>query len=158
MIEWTLSGDTEVIARVGRLSDSVRTALHRAMQKQCFLIQRAVVVEKLSGDPLHRRTGVLASSINSTVDDSGDSIIGRVGTKVRYGAVHEYGGTFNIPEHERRVFAGKGKKKTTVSTHTVRAHTATFPERSFLRSVLSEWRPSVADAISQAIADAIQKG
>jgi phage gpG-like protein len=150
MIEGTVTGDSVVIARLERLGPSLRQALHDAMMVQMFRIQRAVVTEKLSGDPLHRRTGVLASSINATVEDRGDDIVGRVGTKVFYGRIHEYGGTFEIPAHERRTKSGK--------TTTVRAHKATFPERSFLRSVLSELRPSVVDAIQTAIKNAAQEG
>jgi phage gpG-like protein len=146
MIEASITGDDRVIARLEKVGPSIRQALHDAMRAQVFRIQHAVVTEKLSGDPLHRRTAVLATSINSTVEDRGSEIVGRVGTKVRYGEVHEYGGTFEIPEHERRTKDGK--------TTTVRAHTATYPERSFLRSVLSELRPSVVESIRATIARA----
>jgi phage gpG-like protein len=149
MIEATLTGDASVVLRLERLGPSVRQAVYDAMRAQCFRIQNAVVRQKLSGDPLHRRSTRLSSSITSEVTDEGGEIVGIVGTNVRYGKVHEYGGTFQVPEHERRTKSGK--------TTTVRAHKATYPERSFLRSVLTEMRPSVIDAIQSAINRAMQE-
>lgn len=158
MIEGTVTGDSAIVARFERLPATLREAVVAAMKREWFRIQAAVVTSKLSGDPLHRRTGVLASSINvggpqtaSEFVDEPDEIIGRIGTKVRYGFIHEYGGTFAIPSHDRRVEARLGGKSTT----TVREHQATFPERSFLRSTLEEMRPSVLANIRAAVAAAL---
>lgn len=150
MIEGSVTGDELVVARLERLGPTVRQALEDAMRAQVLRVQAAVVTEKLSGDPLHRRTARLASSINSTVEDRGGEVVGRIGTNVVYGRVHEKGGTFEIPAHERRTKSGK--------TSTVRAHTATYPERSFLRSVLSELRPSIVEQIQASIARAVKEG
>lgn len=149
MIEGTVTGDELVVARLERLGPTVRQALHDAMVAQALRVQKAVVTEKLSGNPLHRRTARLASSITQNVTDEGDGVVARIGTNVRYGRVHELGGTFQIPAHERRTKSGK--------TATVRALTATFPQRSFLRSVLAELRPSIVEQIQASIARAVKE-
>ena len=157
MIEATVTGDKLVIERLEKAPASIRQALSDEVKRQWFRIQAAVVREKLSGDPLHRRTAVLASSINvggtdtvTEFSDSSQEIVGRIGTKVRYGRVHEEGGTFTVREYVRKSFANvqrrDGKPK-----GTVREHTVTFPQRAFLRPTLNEMRASVLESIRSAV-------
>ncbi|HXN32447.1 MAG TPA: hypothetical protein VN894_11315 [Polyangiaceae bacterium] len=149
MISGFVTGDAEVLARFSALPGTMRKAVSDAVKREWFRVQIAVVKQKLSGDPLHRVTGVLASSINvggaqtaTSFDETETSITARIGTRVRYGAVHELGGTFQIPEHGRL-------------GHMVRAHSATFPQRSFLRSTLAEMGPSIRENIARAVGNAI---
>ena len=149
MISGFVTGDAAVIARFQALPGTMRAAVVDALKREWFRVQALVVTSKLSGDPLRRRTGVLASSINvggpqtaTAFEDAGTTITARIGTRVRYGAVHENGGTFQIPEHGRM-------------GHIVRAHTATFPQRSFLRSTLAEERGNIRLAIKRAVKRAI---
>jgi phage gpG-like protein len=159
VIEVEITGTDAVVARLESMSDKIRQSLRDAMQQQWYALQSYVVTEKLSGDPLHRRTAFLASSINtdSTFTDDATSIVGRVGTKVIYGRVHEYGGTFTIPAHERRVTSVFGHPVAGGVT-TVRSHSATFPERSFLRSSMRDLSSQIREAMQQAVADAIAAG
>lgn len=163
MIEATLTGDAQVAARFAALPDKARKAISDEMRRQWFLIQTAVVREKLSGDPLHRRTGNLASSINvggadsaTAFEESDTEIVGRIGTRVKYGRVHEDGGTFQVPSHERTITQVFGRS-ITPRTITVREHTVTFPQRSFLRSTLREMGPGVTAALEKALADAVKE-
>jgi phage gpG-like protein len=146
MIEGKVTGDVQVVAAVGQLSTTLRAILLDSIRRQAFRLQAEVVTDKLSGDPLHRRTGNLASSINVDVTDESDRIVARIGTKVGYGRVHEYGGTFQIPAHTRTLTTVFGRS-VAARTIDVRAHTATFPERSFLRSTVREERTAVLSAI-----------
>lgn len=156
LIEATVTGSDRVVVRLQSLPDILRSALKNSLQRQLFRLQAAVVTGKLSGSPLHRRTGTLASSINQRLTDDGTNLVGQVGTKVRYGAVHETGGTFQIPEHTRTITQVFGRA---VAPHqvSVRAHTATFPERSFLRSSLRDLRSSILDALNADVTSAAQK-
>lgn len=156
MIEARVTGADRVVVRLQSLPDRLRSALKDSMQRQLFRLQAAVVTGKLSGDPLHRRTGNLASSINQRLTDDGTSIVGQVGTKVRYGAVHENGGTFQIPSHERTITQVFGHAVTPHAV-TVRAHSATFPQRSFLRSSLRDLRSSILDALNADVASAAKE-
>jgi hypothetical protein len=164
LLEAFVTGDDAVTARLTGLPDKMRAALTAAMQRQWFKVQAAVVTGKLSGDPLHRRTGVLASSINvggtgtaSKYEDLGAQIIARIGTKVRYGKVHEDGGTFQIPAHERRLTQVFGKP-VSERTITVSAHTATFAQRSFLRSTLRDLGDQIKEDIRRSIGEAVRGG
>jgi phage gpG-like protein len=151
MIEGKVTGDVQVVAAVGQLSTTLRAILVDSIRRQAFRLQAEVVTDKLSGDPLHRRTGNLASSINVDVTDESDRIVARIGTKVGYGRVHEYGGTFSIPAHTRTLTTVFGRS-VAARTIDVRAHAATFPERSFLRSTVSEERSVVIADIQSDLA------
>ena len=135
MITIEATGTEELKVKFQSMGGKLKDALRQGMQIAMFDLQRYVKQEKLSGQVLKVRTGNLRSNINQTVEDQGGQIVGSVGTNVKYGRVHEYGGTVSIPEHDRRLMSGK--------TVTVRAHTATFPARSFLRSSLSDRRDRI---------------
>lgn len=163
LVEGQITGDASVIARLEKLPSSMRQAVVDAMRKSWFEVQTAVVRGKLSGDPLHRRTGNLASSINvggagsaTTFDDGDAEIVGRVGTNLKYAAVHEYGGTVEVPEHERTITQVFGRP-ISPRTIAVQAHTAHFPERSFLRSTLAEMRDKISADIEAAVSGALQE-
>lgn len=137
MIRVTLVGTDRVVARLKAMPERVRAALVLAMRRQLLNLQGHVVRSKLSGQVLRRVTGNLASSINVEFRDAGTEISGSVGTKVWYGAVHEYGGTFNVKGHMRRVTQVFGRPVTPTEAF-VRAHSVRYPERSFLRSSLRD--------------------
>lgn len=162
MIDFSITGDDKVIARLQALPATIRAALVDAMKREWFRVQASVVTGKLSGDPLHRRTGVLASSINvggaetaSAFEEGETEIIGRIGTRVRYGKVHEDGGTFNVPAHAREIVGRFGAGKAAMTT-LVRAHEVKFPQRSFLRSTFRELAPTVQASLERAVAEAVR--
>jgi phage gpG-like protein len=156
MISSSVTGVETVLARFDAKSSSVREQLRRDMQGLLFKVQAQVVTGKLSGDPLHRRTGNLASGINTRVTETPDAITGTVGTKVVYGRVHEYGGTFQVPQHQREVTTVFGRA---VAAHevTVRPHPATYPERSFLRSTLADMADDIRDTIGTSAVEAVKE-
>ena len=101
MITVDIVGDTEVIARLSAIPNRVQQGLVRTLQRfQLDMIRE--VVRKLSGPVLKRRTGVLASSINlgagvSRFEQSSNQLTAIVGTNVKYGGIHEFGG--HTPPH-----------------------------------------------------------
>ena len=167
LLEINITGDTQAVARFSSMSDRVRASIRDAMQREWYGLQAAVVTEKLSGDPLHRRTGVLASSIAvggsqtaSEFTETPAQMVGKVGTNVFYGRIHESGGTFNVPEHTRT--GGLSVKDVFVAGRSgfreimVRAHTVTFPERSFLRSALRDRSTQIREAMAKAVHDGLE--
>lgn len=160
----TVYGDNFVEARIRALPEKIRQKLVNAMKVQWFALQAKVVRSKLSGQVLKRRTGNLASSINvggpmsatAFLDrfGSGDQIVGRVGTKVWYGAVHEYGGNFQVKAHQREITQVFGRP---VSPHKVdvRSYTMNVPERSFLRSSLQDISGQMRSAIAASIKETL---
>lgn len=161
-IDVRIVGDKEAVAYLKSMPATIRKGLSDGIKKQWFRLQAHVVSQKLSGQVLKRRTGVLASSINvgggqsasEFIDSGSGDIIGRVGTKVRYAGVHEYGGTVNIPAHQRRLTMVYGKPVTPKMIN-VSAHNARFPERSFLRSSLRDRRAEIIAGLTQAVGEAI---
>lgn len=145
MIEATLVGGEEVIARFAAMPGRLRQELAVGIGRAVLMVQ-VLSKEKLSDDVLKVRSGRLRRSINTQVTQSGDLVTGIVGTNVEYAAAHEYGfnDTVSVAESLRRVKSGK--------TVTVRAHSMhmNLPERSFLRSALREKQPEIRDEIVQA--------
>ena len=115
---------------------------------------QTVIKLKLSGPVLKNQTNNLRSSINYRITDDGTGMDGVVGSfagypnpkggeqAAGYARINEFGGTFQIPEHERRVTQIFGKQVEPFM-QTVRAHSATYPERSFLRSSLAERKDNI---------------
>lgn len=153
----TVYGDDKVEARIRATPAFLRAALVKAMRTQWLALQTYIVRSKLSGQVLKRRTGNLASSINvggpmtaTEFLDLGSQLIGRVGTRVWYGAVHEYGGSFRIKAHQRTITQAFGRPISPI-TVSVREYTAHFPERSFLRSGLRDRGTQIRDAIAASV-------
>lgn len=158
----TIYGDDKVEAALSRLPSLLKEALSRAMRVQWLDLQRYIITSKLSGQVLRRRTGVLASSINVGGDQTASEfleddqqIVGRVGTKVWYGAVHEYGGSFRVKPHERTITQAFGRE-ITPRTIQVSGYDVHFPERSFLRSGLSDRSSQIRDAIAASVRSNLQ--
>ncbi len=142
--------------------------MREAMLRGLILVQTSTV-RKLSGPVLHNVTGTLRRSIHFRTEQSDTALKGLVGSfagypnprggeqAAGYARINEFGGTFTVPEHERRVTQIFGREVEPF-IQTVRAHTATYPERSFLRSslrdekknIVKEFRLSMNEALSGA--------
>ena len=163
MIIGTVTGDKAVIDKLHSLPQKIRQQLADEIKRQWFALQSHVVRNKLSGQVLKRVTGNLASSINVGGKDSASEfvesgqgdIIGRVGTKVRYGRIHEFGGTVTVKAHTRRFNKVYGRP-VTPGVMEVGAHSATYPERSFLRSSLNDRSDIIRSALRRAVGEAMK--
>lgn len=160
-IQVVLVGDEEVKARLEKLGPDTHDKVVRAVQKLTIDLQAKVVGEKLSGQVLKTRTGTLRRSITQRVEDNGSSIIGIVGADMstaKYAAAHEYGftGTVEVREHVRRITQAFGRpitpREVLVASHSMRMN---IPERSFLRSSLSEMEPDILAGLNEAVQEAI---
>jgi phage gpG-like protein len=103
----------------------------------------ALVKRKLGGDVLKVRTGRLRRSINYRLFRRESSVVATVGTNVKYGAVHELGGKFQVPAHMRMQTMAWGKLMKQPRKVNVRSHTANYPQRSFLVASLREMEPEI---------------
>lgn len=133
---------------------TLKPALRQTVERETIALQSHVVEHKLSGQVLHVRSGTLRRSITYAIDESDLAITGTVGTNLEYAAIHEYGGTINVPEIRPRkakalhFYVGGAE----VFATRVRAHTVRMPERSFLRSALAERREAFLAAIRATLA------
>jgi hypothetical protein len=137
--------------KLSRITVAMRDTINR-----CDIdLQAYIVNNKLSGDPLQQRRGGrgLAGSIRAMpAEIEGETVSGEVqgaGGVAWYGKLHEYGGTFDVPDGRRVALGSKlDRRKLMVNaskygydavTHTQsRPYTITFQERSFMRSSMSE--------------------
>jgi len=151
MVTITVSNVDNVVTRLEGFGARLGESLNRAMLRIVIELQNYIRTEKLvGGNPLHQRSGNLSRSIQYQVVQESDGVHGKVGvdgTASSYGRVHEYGGNFNIREHIATSRKG--------NPYDVRAHSATYPQRSFLRSSLSENKDNIVEALQRAVNEAI---
>lgn len=145
----TVQIKNNVVNVMGEASKHARLHLRQAFSKVGYGLVTYIKTNKLAGDPLHQRSGRLAESIHAENTSNERTISVRVGTNVRYAAVHEYGfnDVVNVRAHLR--LSKNGIK------FPVRAHTMDMkmPERSFMRSSLREYYTTAIGIISQAVAE-----
>jgi len=154
----TITGDRELIARAEKMPDKLRPLLRAKIQELALKLQRKVQAEHLSG-PTGAHTlsvgpntsdhtgGQLRRSVFQTVTSSPNAIVGKVAfaADVPYAAIHEFGGTINVPEMtpvkaKALHFIVGGKD---IFVKRVRAHTVKIPERAPLRTAFKEMLPEI---------------
>ncbi|HEY8885206.1 MAG TPA: HK97 gp10 family phage protein [Chloroflexota bacterium] len=157
MISFTVEGDQAVVrmlsAKVPKLTNAVRGSITRAT----FALVAYVKANKLSGQVLKNRTGTLRRKINGRVTETANSITGIAGLKLAYAAAHEYGLDVDesVRAHLRTIKQAFGRSIAPV-TFEVKAHSrhVHLPERSYLRSSLSEMTPEIQGMIRAAVVGA----
>jgi phage gpG-like protein len=143
--------DSAVLQRVAQFGPRLQAGVERSIRQIVIEGQSEIVRNKLhGGTPLFSRSGNLARAVRQDVEADGSAITGTIGVDrtAPYGAVHEYGGTFDVREHISTSRLG--------NQFTVKAHSATYPERSFLRSWLAENQSRIVSEIEQAAGEAIR--
>ena len=159
MLKAYIVGQEKVIARLGSLPELIANEVEREIRRLTFKLEEHVKSDKLSGFPLHRRTGTLRASINSRVTRNGSRITGSVGTNVVYAAVHEYGfdGMVDVRQYTRHVTQVFGRATSAIQL--VRAHVRHMhmPERSFLRSSLAEMTDEIRKSLLRAVRKATRR-
>ncbi|GLR26514.1 phage virion morphogenesis protein [Limnobacter litoralis] len=143
-------GQERLTSNLSQFPSAVRQSLVREVTKISIDLQRKVVSQKLHGQLLRQRSGRLARSINQRVVEDDLKVTGSVGTNVSYGKVHELGGTFKVPQHMRMMRQAFGRPIKEPRLVTVRAHSVTFPQRSFLQSSLDEMRNAIVSRLTAA--------
>ncbi len=138
--------------KIVKVSPRIVKRLIEGMQKMLIKMQSHVKTNKLSGQVLSRRTGFLSRSIHQDMKIDARGIVGRVfaGKDAPYAAVHEFGGTFNIPSHQRTQTMAFGRPITPRQVM-VRAHMAKYPMRSFLRTTLAEFSVPFRNMVVRAV-------
>ena len=155
LLNVTVTGDRELIARLCAMPSKVHEALLRKMTELDLNLE-AKVKDKLSGQVLNVRTGALRRSIFGTVQGTPVSVVGKVASSgdVKYAAIHEFGGTtapHDILPNKASVLAFMmGGKK--VFAKIVHHPGSKMPERSFLRSSLGDMKDEIIAGLSAAVA------
>ena len=158
MIDARLSGDGEVLARLAAIGARMPQRVEARIEALAARLQDAVVA-KLSNDVLQLRSGRLAASIAVKTTGGGDApaaALAVVGPAAAYAAVQEYGGTVTVRAHLRTIREAWGRPIAKgAETIAVRAHAASYPERSFLRAALADLQGEIRTGIGAAVAETI---
>ena len=164
-------GAEELLAKYRETPDRLRGVLLSAMKTQMSETADWSRLNRLSGRPgLNRRSGRLSTSISAKAVDNGNTITGSIGTNVSYGKYHEEGGTFDVKAYVRRsAFNAKGGRTalltkggkvraaaSAIKTGEVKAHTITFPQRSFLALPLQTNRDKILENLRKAAMEGLK--
>lgn len=155
-IQIEIPGTGEMQAKLAAKPKLIRRAVIRALRISGESVY-ARALANVSGKVLKVQTGTLRRRLHTTpVSEEGESLFVTIADPVSYAPIHEYGGTFTVPQHQRRAFArGRGGRKQRVAglgknapfvirkLITIRAHTATYPARPFMRPALEESKPDI---------------
>lgn len=164
MINISLVGDQEVIARFGYLPDKMRAALYKKITALTLRLE-AKVKSKLQGEVLHKRTGFLLSSVHSRVTDDATEIRGEVsaGADVPYAMIHEYGGDIHHPGGTPYIPNKAGMVTFVSKAHALadklpvtKAHLIHIPQRSYLRSSMEDMSEEIISGIREAVQEGLE--
>jgi len=155
MLQLSLNGGVSVA--LDAMPERIRGALSSKANMLAAEL-RAKIQEKLSGGVLNQKSGALAHSIVTTVDDSTADISVSIATgDIKYAAIHEYGGM--IPPHQivpnkakALAFLVGGKQAFAAR---VNLPAITMPARSYMRSSLAEMADEIEGQLSDALAAAM---
>jgi phage gpG-like protein len=135
--------------------DTKSKRVHDELIRETDLLESKIKGDALSGQVLHVISGDLRRSIFSGIEDSTDFVQGFAAQSgdVKYGAIHEFGGTIHIPEivpvkAKALHWIHEGKD---VFARRARAHDITMPERSFMRSTLKAMEPQIVSGLKAAV-------
>ncbi len=160
MITAVLVGDEKVLARLRSMPDTASAGLARAIARLGVDLQRSVQQDKLSGQSLKIRSGLLKASIDLQLEQNGGTMSATVSTDLDYARAQEYGfaGTVNVRASLRRVTEAFGRP-IAEKTISVRAYSRRMdlPGRSFLRSALDDMAPQIQAGIDEALRAAVTR-
>jgi phage gpG-like protein len=153
MIEGLVLGGTEVVQRFDAMPKRLREELRVGIERLSIRLTNKVK-DKLNGQVLKVRTGLLRRSITQAVMEQGDTVTGITSTAVAYARAHEYGfdGVVSVRAHMRTIKQAFGRSINPVAAHSMHMK---LPEKSFLRSSLRELEAS--GAIRDGLAEAVRK-
>lgn len=144
----------KLLANMDNVPPSVAASVLTKMRALMINLQRHVVTDKLHGQVLKQRSGVLARSIQEDARAEGDQVIGEVFSAgdVKYAAIHEWGGVTAphdiVPtKAEALAFVIGGKQVFARIVHHPGSH---IPERSYLRSSLADQAGEIVTGLREA--------
>ena len=153
----SVEGADEVRARLLIAPDRVRRAVRQAVDISAASVLRGAKA-KVSDDVLHVKTGRLRRSLSMRSLGGEDAPSAEVGTNVEYAAIHEYGGQTKahiIEAVNGKALAFMGKDGAMVFRKVVHHPGSKMPERSFLRSTLTEQAEQIQERIVTAAKGAL---
>lgn len=154
MLTISISNLDEMREWLAGLPDSLRQALVAKSQALAEALQQKVG-DKLSGEVLQSKTGLLRNSIANSVEENSDGVssVVFVSGDVPYASIQEYGGTtkahiIEAANGKALAFTSNGKK---VFLKQVNHPGSVIPEHSYLRSSLADMNDEIVGGMSDAV-------
>lgn len=145
-------------ASLAAMPERVRAALAEKVGVLAAALE-ARIQQKLAGGVLNPRTGALARAMIATFEESPTGVSVRLGVSGdrKYAAIHEFGGTIPprqiVPDKAKALaFLVAGKQ---AFARRVNLPAITVPERSYMRSSLTEMVDAIRDELSDAVVKAM---
>ena len=143
-------GASEVVQRLEGMAPRIHAAVKGSLDAWSTELSAYIKESKLSGDPLHRRSGDLSRSVVPYRRDSGTTIEGGAGAGagIPYAKIHEYGGTItarNAPYLCFQTADGRWHKVKSV----------VMPERSYMRTSFREQSAQGIAEVREAVKAAV---
>jgi phage gpG-like protein len=160
MISVSVKGSEKLQQRLLTSADRLHHAVIRRTLRLAIELETYVKTNKLSGQVLKVQTGNLRRSIHHSVGVEGSAVVGRVFSdgSVNYAHIHEYGGV--TPPHdilpvkaEALHFMYHGKE---VFAKIVHHPGSKIPERSYLRSALSDKAEHIKTELTAAVRESVR--
>lgn len=156
MIVWELRGSTQTAEKLSRIGIGMPSHIKTTLDAWADELVSYIKSSKLSGDPLHRRSGDLSASVHpvSGLEERGAFGGAAAGAGLPYAKIHEYGGW--VPKRvakNARALAIKLPDGTTIFRKSARGFQ--MPERSYMRSSLEEQKVSGLEAVKAAVKEYI---
>lgn len=159
MLNITIAGDRELIERLESMPGKLQAALFQKVSLLALKLEEKVK-RKLSGEVLNVKSGDLRRSIANKVERSTHAVIGKVFSSgdVKYAAIHEFGGTtkahvIEAVNGKALAFSMGGKQ---VFAKRVNHPGSKIPERSFLRSSLTEMRDEITEGLHRTVVETLR--
>jgi phage gpG-like protein len=154
-------GLAEASARLEAYPAALTAALNAKAAELAGALVDTVKNDKLSGGVLNARSGALSDSIVASVSADPDGFVASVGSDgdVKYAAIQEYGGKTGAHEilpikAQALAFVAGGAQR---FARRVNHPGSVIPERSYLRSSLDDMRDDIVAALTDAVAEALER-
>lgn len=160
MLEYRVTGAREVLAHLGEMPQQVREMAKGSLTAWATELAGYIKADKLSGQVLNRRSGLLSGSVHPLIEDAERGIVGGAGAGagVPYARIHEFGGL--IPAHEVVARNAKALAFTIDGVlrfaKRVQIPDVQMPERSYMRSSFDEKSPQGLEELRAAVKEAIR--
>lgn len=161
LVNVTLVGDKALIGRMKSMPAAVHRALEVKVKLLALKLEKLVKTGKLNGQVLNRISGALSRSISHKVQATAQSVYGVVFSSgdVKYAGIHEYGGktaphVIEPKKAQALAFMAGGAM---VFAKKVNHPGSKMPERSFMRSSLTDMSTEISLGMKKAVVDAVQK-
>jgi phage gpG-like protein len=152
MLSASIDGADALRARLDAYPAALANALAAKAQELAVALADKVRYEKLAGEVLNSRSGVLAASVAAEVSGDSDGVMATIGSfgDVKYAAIQEFGG--RTAAHE--ILPDKAAVLAFVANgamhfaRRVEHPGSLMPERSYLRASLDEMRDEIVAALA----------